>query len=118
MVCRDGLVVLGRIEGQLAQDLAGGGVEHGDLQVFDEQSDVGSGVGSAESDVVQSAVVAQGDVAGFADAVGADPVVGVAAAVGAGGGLGAGGVGRGGGGAVGQGSVWPLAVVLVAEPVE
>ena len=54
--------------------------------------DVGSGVGSSDADVVQSAVVAQGDGAGLVDSVVADAVVGVVAGV-AGGGFGAGGVG-------------------------
>ena len=49
-------------------------------EVVDEQDDVGSGVGSADADVVQSAVVAQGDGAGFVDAVVTDPVVGVGVA--------------------------------------
>ena len=37
------------------------GVDDPDVQVLDEQDDVGSGVGSADADVVQSAVVADGD---------------------------------------------------------
>ena len=47
--------------GQLAQDLAGGGVDDADVEVLDEEQDVGSGVGSADSDVVQASVVAQGE---------------------------------------------------------
>ena len=66
---------------------------------------MGSGVGSADADVVQAAGQAQGDAAGPVDLVGADPVVGVAVAVGAGSGLGAGGVGGRGGGPVRQGPV-------------
>jgi len=98
------LVVTGGVEGEFTQDFAGGGVGDGDLQIVDEESDVGSGVGSAQADVVEATVVAQGDAAGLADPVGADPVVGVAGAVGARGGFGSGGVGRGRGGAVGQGA--------------
>ena len=56
-----GLVVAGGVEGQLAQDLAGGGVDDADVEVLDEEQDVGSGVGSADSDVVQASVVAQGE---------------------------------------------------------
>ena len=50
-----------------------------------------AGVSSAEADVVQSAVVAQGDGAAVADAVLADPVVAVGDGGPGGGGFGAGG---------------------------
>ena len=75
MLCRawwsaGGLVVAGGVEGELAEDFAGGGVDDGDVEVLDEESDVGSGVGSSDSDVVQAAVVAQGDHAGLVDLVG------------------------------------------------
>lgn len=56
-----GLVVAGGVQDELAEDLAGGGVDDGDVEVLDEESDVGSGVGSSDADVVQSAVVAQRD---------------------------------------------------------
>jgi hypothetical protein len=68
----------------LSEDLAGGGVEDGDIQVLDEESDVGSGVGSSDSDVVESSVVTPGDGADAVDLVGADPVVALAAAITAG----------------------------------
>jgi hypothetical protein len=42
---------------------------------LDEQDDVGSGVGSSDADVVESAVDAQCDGSGFVDAVVTDPVV-------------------------------------------
>ena len=45
----------------------------------DEEHDGGSGVFVAEADVVQVAVVAQGDAAGLVDAVVTDAVVGVVA---------------------------------------
>ena len=48
-----GLVVLAGIDDQVAQDLAGGGVRDGDVEVLEEQDDVGSGVGSADADVAQ-----------------------------------------------------------------
>ena len=57
-----GLVVAGGVEDEFAEDLAGDGVHDGDAEVLDQESDVGSGVGPAHSDVVQSAVVAQGQV--------------------------------------------------------
>ena len=96
-----GLVVAGRVEGQVAEQFAGGGVDDTDVQVLDEQQDVGSGVGSADADVVELAGVAEGDGAGFADDVGADAVMGVGAPI-AGGGLGPGGIRGGGGGPAGQ----------------
>ena len=52
--CRDGLVVLAGVDGQLAQELSGGQVDHAYLEVLDEEADVGSGVGSPDPDVPQS----------------------------------------------------------------
>jgi hypothetical protein len=43
--------------------------------VVGEHEDAGSGVGSADADVVELAVVAEGELAVDVDAVGADPVV-------------------------------------------
>jgi hypothetical protein len=57
------LIVAGGIDGQLAQQFAGGGVDDVDVQVLDQQQDVGCGVGSADADVVQAAAQAQGDAA-------------------------------------------------------
>ena len=82
--CSGGLVVPVRVEDEVAEELSGGGVDDADLEVLDQQDDVGSGVGSAEADVVESACVAQGDAAGLVDAVVSDPVVGVGAAGGSG----------------------------------
>ena len=88
-------------------------------EVLDEQDDVGSGVGSADADVVQPAVVTRRVTdAGFVDAVVADPVVGVGVAGFAGDGLGHGCVAGGGGGPVRQGAVRAAVVVLVDEGVE
>ena len=84
-----GLVVAGWVEGELAEQFAGGGADDADVQVLNEQQDLGCGVGSADADVVELAAVARGDFAGAVDAVGADAVVGVAVA-GAGGGFWAG----------------------------
>ena len=56
-------------------------MDDADLQVVDEQDDVGSGVGPADADVVELAVVAEGDAAGGVDDVAADAVVGVGGAV-------------------------------------
>src|SRR3954466_12499886 len=103
-----GLVVLAGVEDEVAEQLAGGGVDDPDVQVLDEQQDVGSGVGSADADVVQAAGYAQRDAAGLVDAVVADAVVAVPRPIGAGGGLGAGRVRGHRGGPVGQRSVRPV----------
>ena len=71
------LVVAGGVEDQVAEEFAGGGVDYADVQVLDEHEDVGSGVGSSDADVVESALDAEGDDAGVIDAVVADPGVGV-----------------------------------------
>lgn len=113
------MVVLGGVEEEFAEDFTGGFVDHGDVAVVDEHQDVGSGVGSADADVVQAAVVADGDGAGGVDAVGADSGVGVGGAgfdV-AGAGFGQGGVGGGRGAAV-QGAVRAAGVVDLAEGVQ
>jgi hypothetical protein len=46
------LVVAGGVEGELAEEFSGNGVDDPDLKVLDEQDHVGSGVGSADPDVV------------------------------------------------------------------
>jgi hypothetical protein len=61
-----GLVVLVRVEGEFAEQFAGG-VDDADVEVLDEEQDVGAGVGPADADVVELAVVAQGDDAGVVD---------------------------------------------------
>jgi hypothetical protein len=60
LVCRaasgwsaGGLVVAVRIEGEVAEEFAGGGVDDADVQVLDQQQNVGSGVGPADADVVE-----------------------------------------------------------------
>ena len=67
------LVVAGGVEDQLAEEFSGVFVDHSDVAVLDQDQDVGSGVGSSDADVVEPAVVAQGDYAGGVDAVAADP---------------------------------------------
>src|SRR6187455_714281 len=81
------LVALGRVEGQFADEFAGGGVDDADVEVLDQDDDAGSGVGSADADGVEPAAVAQGDLAGLVDPVEADAVVGLGLAGLAGGGL-------------------------------
>jgi hypothetical protein len=54
------------------------------VEVLDEQQDGGSGVGSADTDVVEAAVDPQGDLAVGVDAVVPEVVVGVVACGGSG----------------------------------
>jgi hypothetical protein len=71
-----GLVVPGGVEGEFAEQFTGALVDDPDVEVLDEQEDVGSATGSSDADVAQAAVVADGDDAGVIDAVAADPLVG------------------------------------------
>ena len=109
------MVVPGGVEDEVAEQFSGGLVDDPDVQVLDQQEDVGSGVGSSDADVVEAAVVAQGDDAGVVDAVAADPLVGGLQA--GGGGFGSGGVG-GRGCSAGEGAVRTPLVVVLAEGVE
>jgi hypothetical protein len=62
------LVVLVGVEGELAEWFALGG-DDPDVEAGDEHEDSLSVVGSPDSDVVESAVAAEGDDAGFVDSV-------------------------------------------------
>ena len=88
------------VDGEGADDLAGGGVNDAHVVAVDEQNDAGSVEGSPDTDVVEVAVDAQGDGAG-GDAVVADAVL-VAGRVSARGGFGACRVGGRRGGPVWQ----------------
>jgi len=55
------LVVPGGVEGEVAQDFSGGGVDDGDVVVLGQDQDAGSVVMASDADVVQAAVDAQGD---------------------------------------------------------
>jgi hypothetical protein len=68
-----GLVIDGWVEDQFADDLAGGGVDDADVEAVNQHQDGGSGVGSADADVVQSAFVAEADFAVAVDYLAADP---------------------------------------------
>jgi hypothetical protein len=70
------LVVLGRVELEFSEELAVVG-EDPDLELVDQDQDVGAGVAAADADVVEPAVVAQGEDAAGVDLVVADAVVGV-----------------------------------------
>ena len=110
------MVVPGGVEGESSEEFAGGGVDDADVAIVDEEKDGGSGVGSSDADVVESAVVAEGD-----DAAGVDAVVSDALACVIGGGswcgFGESLVGDAWCDAV-EGSVWALVVVGVDERVE
>lgn len=67
-----GLVVAVRVNGQAAEQFAGGGVNDADVQVLDEQQEAASAVGPSDAEVVEAAAVAQADFAGGVEAVGAD----------------------------------------------
>jgi hypothetical protein len=69
------LVVLGRVELEFSQELAVVG-EDADVAILDQDQDVGAGVASADADVVEPAVVSQGEDAAGVDLVVADAVVG------------------------------------------
>ena len=71
------------VEGEVAEEFAGGGVDDPDVEVVDEGHDGCAGVSAADADVVEAAGAAEGDGAGGVDAVVADAMVG--AGVGAGG---------------------------------
>ena len=112
----EGLVVAGGVEDEVTEQLAGGGVDDSDVAVGDEHDDAGSGVFMAEADVVEAAVMAEGDASGLVDPVVADTPVGVVGAV-ARAGFGAELVGGGRGDAPGQGAVRALVVVELDEHV-
>ena len=64
------------VDGELAQEFAGGGVHDADVEVVDEQDDGGSGVGSPDGGLVEVSAAPEGDVAGGVDLVVAEAVVG------------------------------------------
>ena len=74
-----GLVVAGRVEGEVSEEFTGLGCDDSDVEVGDQQGYGGVFVSSADADVVESAVVAECDGACFVDAVVADSEVGCVA---------------------------------------
>ena len=73
----EGLVVAVRVEGELAQEFAGAGVDDADVEVVDEHEDSSAFVGGAEWDVPQASGVAEGDGAGLVGDVAAHSPVGI-----------------------------------------
>jgi hypothetical protein len=68
------LVVLGGVEGQVTEEFAVA-ADDPDVQVVGEDVAADAGQEAAEPDVVQAAVVAQGDRSGLVDHIAAEPVV-------------------------------------------
>src|SRR4051812_30504855 len=71
-----GLVVLGGVEFEVSEDLAAGGADP-DVAVLDQDQDGSGGVAAADADVVEPAVVAQGELSVGVDGVMADSPAGV-----------------------------------------
>ena len=46
-----GLVIAGEVDGELAEEFSGEGVDDADVEVVGEDQDVGSGVSSTDADV-------------------------------------------------------------------
>ena len=76
-----GLVVTGWVKGEVSEEFAGLGCDDSDVEVGDQQGYGGVFVGSADADVVEPAVVAEGDGACFVDAVVADSEVDISTVV-------------------------------------
>ena len=53
------LVAACGVEGEVAEEFAGGGVDDADVEIRDEEDDGGSGVGAADADVVHAAGAAE-----------------------------------------------------------
>ncbi len=70
-----GLVVLGRVDGELGEEFTVV-VDDAHVAVGDEEHDAGAGVAAADAEVAELGLVAQGDVAAGVDAVAADAVLG------------------------------------------
>ena len=113
-----GLVVPAGVEGEFAEQFAGGGVDDADVQVLDEHQDGGPGVGAADADVVELAAGAEGDVCRLVPMRSVRTRSWASAGAVAGGGFGPGCVGGGGGGPVRQGAVRPPGVVDGGEGVQ
>src|SRR5690242_13459919 len=113
-----GLVVAGRVEAEFADQFAVFLGDDPELKVAGEDEDLGAGPAASDADVVELAVVAQGELAVGVDGVAADTeVLADADALAGGDGPGPGVPGRGGG-APADGPVWSLGVVAGGEGVK
>jgi hypothetical protein len=70
-----GLVVAGGVEFEFADEFAGFFGDDADVELVDEHEDVDAGPAVADADVVEAAVVAEGEFAVAVDAVFADAEV-------------------------------------------
>ncbi len=70
------LVAAAGVEDEGAEEFSGLGVDDSDVEVVDDEGDVGSFVGSSDSDVVHASGLAEADGSCLVDAVIADEVVG------------------------------------------
>ena len=111
------LVVPGRVQDQFPEQLAGGGIDNPDVQILDEEHHVGSRVGFTDPDVMEPAVVADGDRTGVVDPVPANPAVRVGDLAPCGG-PGTGPVVRLGCCVLGQGAMRTTSVVHVDEAIQ
>jgi hypothetical protein len=110
------LVVPVGVQFQVSEELSAR-AEHADAQIVDQKEDGCAGVAAPQADVVEPAVVPQGQRAVGIDLVVADQEVAVEEQDAAGGSIGPGRVGLGGGVAA-DGPVWPDVVVVVTEGVQ
>ena len=79
------MVVAGGVDGELAEELAGAGVDDSDVEFLDQDQDAGSSVGAAEWDVAEPACDAECDGAVLVDPVVSDAVMRAVGRGGAGG---------------------------------
>ncbi len=75
------MVVGVRVEGEGSEEFAGLVVDDADFEVVDDHDDRGSGVGSADADVVEASSVSEADFVVVVDGVITDPVGGFGSGV-------------------------------------
>ena len=112
------MVVAGRVEGEFADEFAGVFGDDADVELADEHQNFGAGSSAADADVVELAVVAQGEFAVVVDAVFADAEVFADHQAASGWDRSRSGCPSLGGGAAADGSVWSGGVVVGGEGVE
>ncbi|MFB9965008.1 hypothetical protein [Sinosporangium siamense] len=70
------------VDDELAKEFVSGGGDDADVEIVAKQENMGLGVGSPDTDVVQASGHLQGDHPGVVDALATHPGVGVGATVG------------------------------------